>query len=151
MVLASHVLHTDDTSVKVRDAWQKRKYTGRFWPYVGDPLHPLTVFDYTTTHQRDGPAAFLKDYRGYLQADAFNGYDGIYLESRGQIVEVGCWAHARRKFHECRRLDAARMETALAWIGKLYAVEKDLRQRCQGQWKELALWPHLSRPRMTVS
>ena len=104
---ASHVIHTDDTSVKVRDAWQKRKYTGRFWPYVGDPLHPLTVFDFTTTHQRDGPAAFLKDYRGYLQADAFNGYDGIYLESQGRIVEVGCWAHARRKFHESRRLDAA--------------------------------------------
>ncbi len=90
----SCVVHTDDTSVKVRDAWQKLKHTGRFWPYVGDPLHPLTVFDYTVTHQRDGPAAFLKDYRGYLQADAFNGYDGIYLESQGRIIEVGCWAHA---------------------------------------------------------
>ena len=60
VVLASHVIHTDDTSVKVRDAWQKLKHTGRFWPYVGDALHPLTVFDYTTTHQRDGPAAFLE-------------------------------------------------------------------------------------------
>ncbi len=137
VVLASHVIHTDDTSVKVRDVWRKLKYTGRFWPYVGDPLHALTVFDDTTNHQRDGPAAFLKDYRGYLQADAFNGYDGIYLESPGRIVEVACWAHARRKFHECRRLDAARMETALAWIGKLDAVEKDLHQRCQGAWEAL--------------
>jgi transposase len=139
VVLASHVIHTDDTSVKVRDAWQKQKHKGYFWPYVGDPLHPLTVFDYTTSHQRDGPAAFLKDYRGYLQADAFNGYDGIYLESQGRIIEVACWAHARRKFHESRRLDPPRMETALAWIGKLYAVERDLRQRLQGEWKELAL------------
>jgi len=97
VVLASHVIHTDDTSVKVRDAWRKQKYTARFWPYVGDPLHPLTVFDYTTNHKRDGPAAFLANYRGYLQADAFNGYDGIYLESEGRIIEVGCWAHARRK------------------------------------------------------
>jgi transposase len=139
VVLASHVIHTDDTSVKIRDAWRKEKHTGHFWPYVGDPLHPLTVFDYTATHQRAGPAAFLKDYRGYLQADAFNGYDGIYLESQGRIVEVGCWAHARRKFHECRHLDLARMETALAWIGKLYAVEKYLRARCQGEWQPLAL------------
>jgi transposase len=46
---------------------------------------------------------------------------------------------ARRKFHESRRLDAARMETALAWIGKLYAVEKDLRERCQGEWEKLSL------------
>ena len=139
VVLASHVIHTDDTSVRVRDAWRKEKHTGHFWPYVGDALHALTVFDYTPTHQRDGPAAFLKDYRGYLQADAFNGYDGIYLESQGRIVEVACWAHARRKFHECRRLDAARMETTLAWIGKLYAVEKDLRERCQNAWNDLAL------------
>jgi transposase len=139
VVLASHVLHTDDTPVKVRDAFRKLKYTGRFWPYVGDPLHPLTVFDYTPTHQRAGPAEFLKDYRGYLQADAFNGYDGIYLNSKGSIVEVACWAHARRKFHESRRLDATRMETALAWIGKLYAVEKDLRERCRGEWEKLAL------------
>ena len=94
VVLGSYVVHTDDTSVKVRDAWRKQKHTGRFWPYVGDPLHPLTVFDYTTNHTRDGPAAFLKDYRGYMQADAFNGYDGIYLESQGRIIEVACWAHA---------------------------------------------------------
>jgi len=139
IVLASHVIHTDDTPVKVRDAQRKRKYTARFWPYVGDPLHPLTVFDYTTNHKRDGPAAFLKDYHGYLQADAFSGYDGIYLDSDGRIIEVGCWAHARRKFHESRRLDATRMETALAWIGKLYAVEKDLRERCRGEWKDVAL------------
>jgi transposase len=138
VVLASQVIHTDDTSVKVRDAWQKLKHTGHFWPYVGDPLHALTVFDYTTNHKRDGPAAFLADYRGYLQADAFNGYDGIYLESQGRIIEVACWAHARRKFHESRRLDSTRMETALAWIAKLYAVEKDLRERCQGEWKTLS-------------
>ena len=92
VAMASHVLHTDDTSVKVRDAWQKLKHTGRFWPYVGDPLHSLTVFDYTTNHKRDGPAAFLADYRGYLQADAFNGYDGIYTGSHGRIIEVACWA-----------------------------------------------------------
>jgi transposase len=139
LVLSSHVLHTDDTQVRVRDAWRKLKYKGSFWTYVGDPLHPLTVFDYTPRHTRDGPAAFLKDYRGYLQADAFNGYDGIYLESKGRIVEVACWAHARRKYHESRRVEPTRMETALAWIGKLYAVEKDLRERCRGEWQGLSL------------
>ena len=38
VVLASHVLHRDDTSVKIRDAWRELKHTGRLWPYVGDPL-----------------------------------------------------------------------------------------------------------------
>lgn len=137
IVLGSEVIHTDDTPVKVRDAHKKLKHTGRFWDYVGDERHSLTVFDYTPTRQRDGPAEFLKDYRGYLQADAFGGYDGIYLNSNGQIIEVGCWAHARRKFFENRRADTPRAEIALAWIGKLYAVEKELRGRASGEWKEL--------------
>jgi transposase len=144
-VLASWALHTDDTPVKLRDAWRKLKYTGRFWVYVGDPRHPLTVFDYTTSRQRDGPAEFLKDFHGYLQADAFRGYDGIYIESDGQIVEVGCWAHARRKFFDHRRLDPARAETALAWIGKLYVVEKELRERSAGEWQSLHLEERVAR------
>lgn len=134
-------IHTDDTPAKVPDTWRKQKYAGRFWPYVGDPLHPPVVFDFTTTRQREGPAAFLKDYRGYLQPDAFGGYDGICLESPGSIVEVGRWAHARRKFHERRRLDAIRMETALAWINQIYAIEKNLRQRCTDEWASLSLAP----------
>ncbi len=145
IVLDSFAIHTDDTSVKIRDAWKKLKYTGRFWTYVGDGLHPLTVFDYTTSHKRDGPATFLKNYRGYLQADAFNGYDGIYAGSNGRILEAGCWAHARRKFHESRRLDPSRMEIALAWIGQLYAVEKNLRERRQNEWRELSLAKQASR------
>jgi transposase len=137
VVLGSDVIHTDDTPVKIRDAHKKLKHTGRFWDYVGDARHPEIVFDYTPTRQRDGPATFLQDYRGYLQADAFGGYDGIYLKSGGSIIEVGCWAHARRKFFDNRRTDSSRAEVALAWIGKLYAIEKELRQRAAGQWQEL--------------
>ncbi len=136
IVLDSFAINTDDTPVKIRNAWKKLKYTGRFWTYVGDALHPLTVFDYTDSRKRDGPATFLQNYSGYLQADAFSGYDGIFTGSNGRIVEAGCWAHARRKFYESRRLDPPRMETALAWIGQLYAVEKDLRET---QWRELPL------------
>jgi transposase len=148
IVLESSALHTDDTPVKVRDAWKKMKYTGRFWTYVGDGLHPLVVFDYTTSRKRDGPAELLKNYRGYLQADAFGGYDGIYAGSNGQILEAGCWAHARRKFHESRRFDPSRMETALAWIAQLYAVEKDLRERREAEWKELSLAEQATRVAM---
>ena len=137
VVLASQVLHTDDTPVKIRDAWKKLKHTGRFWTYVGDEQHPLTVFEYTPSRQRDGPAEFLKTFHGYLQADAFGGYDGIFLDSKGAIQEVGCWAHARRKYFDARQTDASHAEIALAWIGKLYAVEKQLREQCQGDWKEL--------------
>jgi hypothetical protein len=67
------VIHTHDTPAKVRDAHEKLKHTDRFWDYVGDGRNALTVFEYIPNWQRDGPAAFLKDYCGYLQAGIFGG------------------------------------------------------------------------------
>jgi len=66
-----------------------------------------------------------------------SGYDGIYLGSQGRIVEVACFAHARRKFFDARSADRARAETALAHIARLYAVEKELRQQGDGEWQGL--------------
>ncbi|WP_261339237.1 IS66 family transposase [Singulisphaera acidiphila] len=54
------------------------KATGRLWIYYGDHLHPYNVFDFTMSRKRDGTSRFLKGFRGFLQADAFSGYDGIY-------------------------------------------------------------------------
>jgi transposase len=82
----------------------------------GDRDRPYAVYDYTADRSRDGPEKFLGEYKGYLQADAFSGYDRIY--SRG-VVEVGCFAHARRKFHEVRTTDPGRAHEALARIHQL--------------------------------
>ena len=121
-VLASRVIHTDDTPVEVLDASLPHTRTGRFWVYVGDRRQPYVVYDYAPSRKRDGPAEFLKDYEGYLQADAFGGYDGIYAGSGGKIVEVGCWAHARRKFFEAKETAPRAAHEALARIGQLYAL-----------------------------
>jgi hypothetical protein len=136
-VLASRVVHTDDTPVKIRDGQRKLRHTGYFWTYLGDEGHPLTVFDYTDSHRGAGPAAFLADYRGYLQADAAGLYDPLYQIQRG-IVEVGCWMHGRRGFFEARTADRLRTETALAWIGRLYDIERELRSRSEDEWRELS-------------
>lgn len=122
-VLRSKVLHTDDTTVPVRDEMQSTHRYGRLWDYIGDTEHPGVVFDYTPTHARDGPAAFLRNFRGYLQADAYGGYDGIYAGSNGAIIEVACWAHARNKFRDAQTTDVERALAAKAWIRKLYDVE----------------------------
>jgi len=124
-VLGSKVLHTDDTTVPVRDETQSTSRYGRLWTYIGDADHPGVVFDYTPTHARDGPAAFLKDFRGYLQADAYGAYDGIYAGSGGAIVEVACWAHARQKFHAAQATDPERALAAKAWVRRLYDVEDE--------------------------
>lgn len=122
-VLGSKVLHTDDTTVRVRDESQSTMRFGRLWVYLGDADHPGVVFDYTPTHARDGPAAFLQGFQGYLQADAYGAYDGIYAGSGGAIVEVACWAHARNKFQDAQSTDPERALAAKAWVRKLYDVE----------------------------
>jgi len=124
-VLASKVLHTDDTTVPVRDETRSTHRYGRLWNYIGDAEHPGVVFDYTVSHARDGPAAFLRAFQGFLQADAYSVYDGIYAGSGGGIVEVACWAHARNKFRDAQDTDPERALAAKAWIRKLYDVEDE--------------------------
>ena len=96
---------------------------GRFWVYIGDAEHPYSVYDFTMSRSRDGPATFLADYHGFLQADAYGGYDGIFLGSNGTIVEVACWAHARRKFYDARSNAPRESNQVLEWIRQLYDIE----------------------------
>lgn len=125
-VLRSKVIHTDDTPVKVLDRKRTRTRTGRFWVYLGDESHPYTVFDYTPSRSRDGPHQFLKGWSGYLQADAFGGYDGIYMgQAGGHVTEVTCWTHARRKFYDARASDPPTSTHTLAFIRLLYDVEDE--------------------------
>jgi hypothetical protein len=110
--------------VPVLDKDRKSARLGRLWAYLGDDQHPYTVYDYTPTRKRDGPAEFLEDYAGYLCADAYGGYDGIYIGSQGKIIQVLCWAHSRRRFFESQDTDAPRAIVALAYIRRLYQVER---------------------------
>jgi transposase len=126
-VLKSKALHTDDTPVPVQDeASPGKTKTGRLWVYLGDRGHPYSVFDYTPSRSRDGPKEFLAGYKGYLHADAFGGYDGIY--AGGDITEVACMAHARRKFFDAQSSDPVGALEAVARIKQLYEVETAARE-----------------------
>jgi len=127
--LRSKRMQTDDTPVPVLDPELPRTRTGRIWTYVGDDEHPYTVYDYTPNRSRAGPEAFLKPFRGYLQADAYAGYDGLYNDAERNVVEVACWAHARRKFYEAQSSDVMRATVLLAYIRLLYDVEREARNR----------------------
>ena len=127
ILFQSKVIGTDDTGVKVLDAKLPFARTGRIWPYCGDQDHPVILYDYTATRQRAGPEEFLKGYRGYLQADAYGGYDAFFKDPARGLIEVGCWAHARRYFHKALESDHARMGPALLLIAQLYRVEKQAR------------------------
>jgi transposase len=127
-VLLSRWLHTDDTTVKNLGHEPGTTDKAHLWGYWGDRDHPHNVFDFTINRQRDGPQQFLKNYRGYLHADAFSGYDGLYLPRPGEglaaIIEVACNAHARRKFYDAKDSDVLRAHIALAYYSQLYELER---------------------------
>jgi len=124
LILQSKIINTDDTPVPILDGSRTQTRKGYLWAYIGDKR--IVVFDYTPTHSRDGPVAFLGGYAGFVQADAYQGYDAFF--ENGDATEVGCWAHTRRKFYDARTTDPRRAHEMLALIGKLYDVEREAKQ-----------------------
>ena len=118
-VLQSHVVCTDDTVMPM--LWPGKTKQARMWVYVGDEHHPYNVFDFTLGRSRDGPAAFLKDYKQTLLADGYGGYDGVVVGN--DITRAGCWAHARRKFVDAEKTHSAIAAAAVGIIKRLYAIE----------------------------
>jgi transposase len=126
-VMASKKLHTDDIPVPVLDETREHTREARLWCHVGDEQHHQIVYNYTPTHEAQPARDFLAPFQGYLQADAYKGYDKLF--QTGRVIEVACWAHARRYFFDAKNSDEARAMVALAYIGQLYDVEhaaKDL-------------------------
>jgi transposase len=122
-VRSSRAIHTDETRVPIPEPGTGRCRSGRLWCYIGDRFNPYVVYDYTPDRTRAGPTNWLANYKGYLQADAYGGYDGIY--SRGDVIEVACWAHGRRHFFDAKETDGRRAAEMLAMIGELFAVERE--------------------------
>lgn len=123
-ILSSDKIHTDDTKVPVKVKGRKTTKSGYLWVYLGDNKN--AVYDYTPDRSREGPVRFLKDFKGYLQADAYSGYNKVF--EKGDVTEVACWAHARRKFFDSLETDPLRANIMLELIGRLYKIEKQIRE-----------------------
>lgn len=139
-VLAAPRVHSDDTTMPLIEGGRGSTRTARLWGYLGagarqneagDWLEhaPAVVFEFTLSREAVHPLKFLQAYDGYLQADAYSGYEALY--QTGRVIEVGCWAHARRKHFEVAKTQKTPglAAEAVAWIAKLYAIESRIRER----------------------
>ncbi len=120
-VRSSHVIHTDDTGIKMLQAGQCANC--KFWTYVGDASNPFAVYEFSLTREGENPSRFLEKFAGYLQADAFSGYDQVY--ATGKVIEVACMAHCRRYWWEAKDTDSRRAHEAISYIARLYALEEE--------------------------
>jgi len=129
LVRRSTMIHTDATKMPYLDPQAPgRTLSGQMWVYYGDRDNPFNVFDFCGDHSARGIDAFLRDknYRGYLNADALNVYDHLFVG--GGMIEVGCWTHCRRHFYESKESDPARAHLVLARIRQLYEVEAEAKK-----------------------
>jgi transposase len=132
-ILSGPLINIDETPVQVLQE-PGRANTSKSYMWVfrgGPPDQPVLVFQYHLTRSGRVPQEFLKEYQGYIQTDAYSGYDA--LGRRPGILHVGCWAHARRKFMEVVKACSGKgkkghAETVLEYIQRLYAVEKEARK-----------------------
>jgi len=125
-VIGRPVIFTDDSPVKMLKEGLGRTQEARIWVYVGGCGPPYRFFDFTEDRRKERPGRILGDYAGFVHADAYSGYDHLFANS-DRIFEVGCWAHARRKWDEA--LSSARKPCTeiLLRIRALYKIEAAIR------------------------
>jgi len=130
---AAERIHADDTTVPVLAKGKTR--TGRLWTYVRDdrpfagPDPPAAVFFYSRDRSGEHPEQHLANYAGLMQADAYAGFNRLYEADRkgGPIIEVACWAHARRKFFDLARINQAPIASeAVGRIDAFFAIEREI-------------------------
>ena len=137
-ILSGPLVNIDETTVQVLKEPQRDNTTKSYmWVFRGGPPDkPALVFQYHPSRSGQVPNDYLGDYQGYIQTDGYKGYNA--LASQSGIIQVGCWAHARRKFHEVvqtRKKNNAQKakigsgDVALSYIKKLYKIEAIAKER----------------------
>jgi transposase len=157
-VLASRVLHADETPIALLDPGGGKTKKAYMWAYARGAFEPEPAVAYDFCAGRGGkyPLEFLKGWSGTLVRDEFAGYEALLLLE--QRVGAGCMAHARRKFDELVKANASEVaQAAIQRIAWLYRIETDARplscqqrlqmrqERSKPLCQELHLWLQLER------
>ena len=144
-VMASDLLHADDTPIRVLDRASRDKglgkgvKKGRIWAYIRDQrpwagtAPPGAVYAFAPDWKEEHVHRHLAKTRGILQADGYKGYAKLYdpdPDGTPRLREAACWAHLRRDFHdEWDKTKSAIAREALDRIGALYDIEREITGR----------------------
>lgn len=131
-VLAGKAIFADDTPVKMLAPGAGKTLTARLWTYGRDErpwagkAAPAAWYRFSADRKGEHPGNHLKGYRGWMHADGYAGFEDLYRS--GDIREVACMAHIRRKFVDVHRAQGSAIaEEAIRRIAALYAIEKRVR------------------------
>ncbi len=148
LLLERNVLHADETPVAQLDPGKGKTHRAYLWAYRSNVLQtgpPIVVFDYQMSRAGRHAQNFLADWRGHLMVDDFSGYKALFADGPRPatgVTELGCLAHARRKFFDLNSAQANPIALeALNRIAALYVIEADGRDmtidaRTQGRQEQ---------------
>ena len=164
IVRRGDALFADDTPVKMQAPGNKKTKTARVWTYVRDERPgsspPCAWYQFTIDRKGEHPVSHLADYKGWVHADGYSGFNGLFGENKAD--EMACMAHVRRKFVDVFASQGnAIAEEAIRRSAELYAVEKEargklpdvrvaLRQaRAKPIFDDLEAWLHAQLPKIS--
>jgi len=129
-LLERSLVHMDETTVQVLSEPDKKAQSKSYmWLMASFTDKPITVFRYDPTRSQEVPKNLLSDGVTALMVDGYKGYQAACVDYN--IQRLGCWAHARRKFVDAKKLQAknktGKADQALAYIQKLYLIEKQMK------------------------
>lgn len=127
-VLACPVLHADETPVQMLKPGIGKTHRAYLWVYAPGVFEPLraVIYDFCESRAGKHANAFLEGWRGHLVVDDYKGYK--QLLGRNGITEVGCLAHARRKFFDLHQANQSTLAAkALDYFGLVYDIEREVR------------------------
>jgi transposase len=140
-VRAGPLVRADETVLQVlKEPGREATTKSYMWVFMGGSTgRPAVMYQYHPSRAGEVAREFLKDYRGYVQTDGYTGYNE--LSNVEGIVQVGCWAHVRRKFFEVSKAskNASSAHEAMRYIGRLYSVEHEADKRNCGAEERKAL------------
>jgi hypothetical protein len=170
-VIGRHVqrgqaIFADDTPIKMQAPGNGKTKTARIWTYVRDERPwagddpPAAWYRFTVDRKGEHPTRHLAKYKGWMHADGYAGFNDLYRS--GDVHEVACMAHIRRKFTDVFQSEGSVIaEEAIKRIAGLYGVEKDargqlpiervrLRQaRAKPIFDDLEAWLHTQLPKIS--
>jgi len=127
-LLQRRVLHADETPVSMLKPGNGKAHRAYLWAYATGAFENIKAVVYDFCESRSGEHArrFLGDWRGSLTCDDFSGYKALIASG---VTEVGCLAHARRKFFDLHAANQSQIaEVALQQFARVYEIEREVKE-----------------------
>jgi transposase len=130
-IVTGDYARADETTAQVlKEPGRKAQTKSYMWVYMsGSKTNPAIVYEYHPTRNEECPGAFLSNFKGYLQSDAYQGYNAVTKQK--DVIRVGCWGHCRRKFTDVLKISSGKKGKAfeaVTVIGKLYDIERLMKE-----------------------